>query len=449
MNNTLDKRAVRKTYLITYSQVDKNKSSDKERFTEQVIEAFDPTKESNVQPVQWASCEEYHQEDGTHYHMCLKMSNNKRWLGAARYLREVFKINVHFSDSHHNYMSAYRYVLKDDPEPFHSPGHPNLDLTTSPKTSKANKSRLENRRTSSIIASGEIGESSNSKRKRLSKADVMDIIHDRNIKGETEFLALAAELAEDGQSDLKIFVANTPERIYRELISKTWKLVDAPKELHRQMRNRMECLRENLLSECCTDCKGNKLWLTMAKEILKENKINSYVFAEAVRSLLQQGRGKNRNILIVGPANCGKTFLLNPLTRIFKVFVNPSSSKYAFVGVEENEVIFLNDLRWNQEMIPWQEFLNLLEGQTVHLAAPKTHFAKDICIEDDKPIFATSITMVKFTGRSDNIDGENAMMEARWRKFDLTVRIPEANQKDVESCARCFSELVFLGAEDF
>ena len=172
----------------------------------------------------------------------------------------------------------------------------------------------------------------------------------------------------------------------------------------------------------------------MAKEILGNNKINVYVFAEAIRTLLELGRGKNRNILLVGPANCGKTFLLNPPTEIYDTFLNPSSSKYAFVGAENKELIFLNDLRWSQEMIPWQEFLNLLEGQSVHLAAPKTHYARDILITDDVPIFATSIAPIMFAGKSANVEGENAMMEARWQKFQLSVQIPLSEQKTVKSC---------------
>ena len=79
----------------------------------------------------------------------------------------------------------------------------------------------------------------------------------------------------------------------------------------------------------------------------------------------------------------------------------------------------MNDLRWNPDMVPWQDFLNLLEGQTVHLAAPKTHYAEDILIKSDIPIFATSISSIKFIGRSSNVEGEKAMMEARWRIFEL------------------------------
>ena len=89
-------------------------------------------------------------------------------------------------------------------------------------------------------------------------------------------------------------------------------------------------------------------------------------------------------------------------------------------------------------MIPWQEFLNLLEGQIVHLAAPKTYYARDILITDDVPIFAINITPIMFAGKSANVEGENAMMEERWWKFQLSVQIPLSEQKTVKSCARCF-----------
>ena len=54
MDTTLDERVVRKTYLITFSFVDKTKSPGQERFAAQVIEAFDSTNESNAKPKQCA-----------------------------------------------------------------------------------------------------------------------------------------------------------------------------------------------------------------------------------------------------------------------------------------------------------------------------------------------------------------------------------------------------------
>ena len=41
------------------------------------------------------------------------------------------------------------------------------------------------------------------------------------------------------------------------------------------------------------------------------------------------------------------------------------------------------------ENISWHDLLLLLEGQTVHLPAPKSHYTEDIVFERDVPIFYT------------------------------------------------------------
>ena len=98
-------------------------------------------------------------------------------------------------------------------------------------------------------------------------------------------------------------------------------------------------------------------------------------------------------------------------------------------------------------MISWEEFLNFLEAQSVHLAAPKTHYARDISITDDVPIIATSMAPIMLPGKSANGKEENSMMEARWQKFQLPVQIPLSEQETVKSCARGFSKLVLMGAD--
>ena len=123
----MSKCFIRKVYLVTYSQVDEEKCSNQERFAEMVLETFDPRKENSMQPVQWAVSKEPHSESGIHYHMCVKFSNIKRWYGAKLHLLANYNISVHFSENHQNYISAYRYVTKEDTDVFHSSGHPDLD----------------------------------------------------------------------------------------------------------------------------------------------------------------------------------------------------------------------------------------------------------------------------------------------------------------------------------
>ena len=69
------------------------------------------------------------------------------------------------------------------------------------------------------------------------------------------------------------------------------------------------------------------------------------MFPDRIRTLLSKGRGKVRTVIIIGPANCGKTFLLRPLEIIFKTFSNPGNDKYGWVGANKAEVVFLNDFR--------------------------------------------------------------------------------------------------------
>ena len=133
---------------------------------------------------------------------------------------------------------------------------------------------------------------------------------------------------------LKNFFANTPQKVCRELIAKTWAMAEAEQVVQRKSKSRIAHLQSFLQNPCDPGCKG-RTWLNMALEILRNNDVNKFVFVGNVRELLRKERGKNRNLIITGPSNCGKTFTLNPLNTIFDTFTNPSSCKYAFVGVEK------------------------------------------------------------------------------------------------------------------
>ena len=70
----------------------------------------------------------------------------------------------------------------------------------------------------------------------------------------------------------------------------------------------------------------NGVWLRMAEQILKNNKLHPFVFAKTLRTLIIiiKDQGKDRNVIMIGPANCGKTFLFLPMEKLFKVFCNPA-----------------------------------------------------------------------------------------------------------------------------
>lgn len=144
-------------------------------------------------------------------------------------------------------------------------------------------------------------------------------------------------------------------------------------------------------------------------------------FWSAIRELLQKGRGKYHNIFLKGPANCGKTFLLNPLTIIYKTFLNPGSTTFVWVGAESAKIILFNDF-------PWQDLLLLLEQQPVHFSAPKMHYAQDIVFVRDTPIFCTSKSEIILIKGSMVDDNETQMMSVRWQVYSLYAQVLEPEQ---------------------
>ena len=98
-------------------------------------------------------------------------------------------------------------------------------------------------------------------------------------------------------------------------------------------------------------------------------------------------------------------------------------------GVEDKEVIFLNDFRWSPLILPWSGMLLLLEGHVVHFAAPKTSYSRDIDFSSDTPIFATSKAPISFVKGLFIDNRETDMMQVRWRFFYFTYQFQPQEQK--------------------
>ena len=128
---------------------------------------------------------------------------------------------------------------------------------------------------------------------------------------------------------------------------------------------------------------------------------------------------------------------------MFRLFCNPANDKFAWVRAVDGDVIFLNDFRWEREMISWNNLLLLLEGEPVHFPSPKNHFKNDVCLTKDTPIFATGKSLIRFCGPYNVSDPvEDEMMAARWKVFKFTNQIPQEKQITMYPCPKCFAELV-------
>ena len=176
-----------------------------------------------------------------------------------------------------------------------------------------------------VTDKGKFGERSVPTKKK--KLDILDV-----------FL-LARRQKVEGKTDLLEFILRLSNKRRGEIIETAWKVNDSEKQQERQQKSLLEILREAGSNEC--RCKDQ--FVLSAVEVLRSNNIDEKHFKQTVLNALSEGRKKGNNLMVIGPANCGKTFLLRPLAEIYKTFVSPAHGTFAWVGAEKAKVVFLNN----------------------------------------------------------------------------------------------------------
>ena len=363
-------------------------------------------------------------------------------------------VKIQFSDKHDYYISAYKYVTKDDTHFVESVGHPNLKEVDSPRTKAcmaSNRRRSAeklNESTDSSAAKKSKEEDGKAKprgvwNQKLQNIDVADFVIKQNISTKMQLYAEANKRKIEGECDLAVYLFSRSEKYLAELIRKAWMLHGAEKQLTEDGKTPLVRMEEALNGDFVVEgCE----WMKCALEILTWNKIKRSDFSSAMSNAMRRGRQKFQNVIIIGRSNCAKTFLLKPLKNIFgeRLFENPSNDKYGWQGVQNAQVICLQDFRYSKEMIVWKDFLLLLEGETVKLPTPKNHFAEDIVIDstNDVPIFSTSSGRIEYSRFSPDYEVETEMMDSRWNIIRFTHTIKRDDQKNIEPCKRCFAELI-------
>ena len=73
--------------------------------------------------------------------------------------------------------------------------------------------------------------------------------------------------------------------------------------------------------------------------------------------------------------------------------------------------------------------LLLLEGQKVHLPAPKTHFSEDIEFTRDTPIFCISKEELSFVRGGVLDERESQMMRVRWKVSPYRAQFPRKSNE--------------------
>ena len=106
-------------------------------------------------------------------------------------------------------------------------------------------------------------------------------------------------------------VTQFPKRL-NDIIASAWKFNGSANSVKEKRIPRMDRIKLAVAEPCVAGCNGcNSQWHKCAAEVLLKNAIHPVVFASALQKLLLERRGKYGNILITGPANCAKIFILN------------------------------------------------------------------------------------------------------------------------------------------
>ena len=133
----LSKSNVQRVYLVTYSRADQSKFPTRQSFGVAYFNERSTTKVDHICVQHWACSLKLHKNTSSmHYHLCVKLSGPKCWKSVKDNMMKNHGAVLNFSDCHDNYYTAYKYVKKEDPEVYLSPGHLNLAEIGSPRTSK-------------------------------------------------------------------------------------------------------------------------------------------------------------------------------------------------------------------------------------------------------------------------------------------------------------------------
>ena len=137
------------------------------------------------------------------------------------------------------------------------------------------------------------------------------------------------------------------------------------------------------------------------------------------------------------------------MEQVFNCLTNPAQGKYAWTGLDEAEVAYINDFRWLKELTARQELLNLLESAPCKLSRPKNVFATNLHIprSNNIPIFATGIRPIGYVGAYGlRHERETAIMDSRCRIFEFSHQIPNNDIQQIPVCSKCFYDLLMLGS---
>lgn len=139
--------------------------------------------------------------------MSVRLDRSRRWLKVKKNLETEHNMFVNFSSIHVNYYTAYKYVVKEDGQALHSPGHPEV-TNCIPKSTAASRKRTGSSTSQSSME--------HARKKRPRTFDVSQIVEQHNINIEIQLQTLV--IKQEKQDDFPELTINRGAKCVEEAI---------------------------------------------------------------------------------------------------------------------------------------------------------------------------------------------------------------------------------------
>ena len=287
------------------------------------------------------------------------------------------------------------------------------------------------------------------RKNKLSAMQFLNICREHDIYDETELWAIACTQEDKGDKGLMTFLMEgDPEKS----LAKAHKAMGAAEIAKRKKMTRVEILEEAAATACvCPKTFGEDRYMhRRLKEIVHLNNIDG-AFQSAVFDALFRGRAKGRNIFTVGPSDSGKSTLVKSLATIFRCYKPPDPAgkpTFPLSTLPGKELILLNEFKWDERIISWEGFKDLLEGESdVTVSMPKGAGA-DIEWKGDAPVVGSVRCRIKkyFADTAREDPDETLQVDNRVEYFELTVVFTRGTtRKDTKMCKACAAKFYLEG----
>ena len=403
---------------------------DADSFRGVVIEAH---AHCNITIIETCFFKEPHSNGKPHLNLLVKASGQYRWKRVAERLLQHDKVHVGFGTNIRTWMDGaiYGCVASE-----HKP-EPGLDPNPVQWIKQGVPVPIKDFVPLRMQKPGFV------RQPRLTPLNFFDICQEHGFENEDQLWAKAVEMSATGDRALLAFLMDNDVRAAFAKVQTAF----AAKEKARRATLTREALLEEFFaaSTCC--CEAPAQCYDLMKEILKNNGIDG-AFQREVIGVLRAGRAKMRNLCLVGPTNCAKSFLMKGLLQIYDTYERPDGGSYQLEDLLGKELVFLNDFEFDAgaaAWMPWQFLKNFLEGQQIKVGVPKTRGGNQK-FKGTAPVFLTAPQKITLVRRNAIDSYETEQMNKRVKYIELHWQIPEEQVKEVTKvCGHCSARLYLEG----